>query len=186
MFTDLAEAYITLLDHPAQTDPADLDDKLAYVYKYFLPLLKDKLREDAITQHIAALIGLSEEATALLIAAEINDLFTDVSTESFSATYFSDAAWTTSALDRTDGTIDFSWDGSSPDPVVPTDNFSARWQAYLAVPATGTYTLRVEVEEADEAFKLILDDVQILQKAAGNALTSWEIEADSIQHRCTG
>ena len=66
IFKKLTEANAKLLDHPAQATAANLDAKLAYVYERFLPVLKSKLRKDAITQHIATLIGLSEEATALL------------------------------------------------------------------------------------------------------------------------
>jgi len=176
---DLDEAKATLLDHPEQATAASLDEKLAYVYEHFLPLLKSKLRQDTITQHIAALIGLSEEATALLIAKDIDVLITDLSTEGFSATYFSNANWNTSVpdvLEKVDSTIDFSWGNDAPDPLVPADNFSVRWNAYIAAPASGEYTLVVEVEEADEAFKLYLDDTLILEKTTANI--SWEKVTD--------
>ena len=171
IFSDLPEAITTLLD-PSQA--ASLDEKLEYVYGHFLPVLKSKLQKDAITQHIAALIGLSEEATALLIADDIDLIIADLSTKGFSATYFSDAGWANPVLERTDGIIDFSWGSGAPDPSVPANNFSVRWNAYIAAPASGEYTLVVEVEEADEAFKLYLDDTLILEKPAGNATTSWE------------
>lgn len=175
IFSNLSEANVILLDHPAQATAASLDKKLAYVYKHFLPVLKIKLRKDAITQHIAALIGLSEEATALLIAKNIDALITDLSTEGFSATYFSNANWNKpAALERTDGTIEFSWGNDPPYPLVPADNFSVRWRAYIAAPASGEYTLMVEVEEADEAFNIYLDDTLILEKTSADASTSWE------------
>jgi hypothetical protein len=175
VFTNLAEANATLLDHPAQATAASLDEKLGYVYERFLPVLKIKLRQDAITQHIAALIGLREEATALLIAEDIDALITDLSTGGFSATYFNDINWNNPALERVDSTIDFSWGNDAPDPLVTADNFSVRWKAYIAAPASGEYTLVVEVEEADEAFNLYLDDRLILEKPAADATTSWEV-----------
>jgi len=175
IFSDLAEANATLLDHPTQATASSLDEKLFYVYERFLPILKGKLRQDAITQHIAALIGLSEEATALLIAEDIDALITDLSTEGFSATYFSDASWNTSVLERVDSTIDFSWGTDAPAPLVPANNFSVRWKAYIAPPASGEYTLVVEVEEADEVFNLYLDDALILEKSSMDAATSWEV-----------
>jgi hypothetical protein len=180
IFSDLAKANATLLDHPAQTPPASLDEKLAYVYEKFLPLLKSKLRKDAITKHIAALIGLSEEATALLVAGDIEKLVEDLSTEGFSARYFNATDWNDSdlALERTDSTIDFSWGDEAPDPSVSADKFSVRWKAYIAAPASGKYTLVVDVEEADDVFSLYLDDILILQKAAGDAKTSWEKDTD--------
>ena len=175
VFSDPGEANATLLDHPAQAEAASLDEKLSYVYGHFLPLLKGKLRQDAITQHIAALIGLSEAAAALLIADDMDELVTDLSSQGFSATYFSDATWSTPVLERVDSTIDFSWGSAAPDTLVPADNFSVRWQAYIAAPASGEYTLLVEVEEADEAFNLYLDDALILEKATAHTATSLEV-----------
>ncbi len=172
---DLAEASATLLDHPAQAVAATLEERLTYVYERFLPVLKAKLRQDAIAQHIAALIGLSEAATAVLIAQDLDGLVTDLSTEGFSATYFSDAAWTTQALERTEATIDFDWNSAAPDPALPADNFSARWEAYLAAPASGEYTLRIDVAGADEQFRLYLDETLILEKTAADPATSWEV-----------
>ncbi|OEU69578.1 MAG: hypothetical protein BA863_17090, partial [Desulfovibrio sp. S3730MH75] len=178
VFSNLDEAKATLLDHPAQTTTARLDEKLAYVYKQFLPLLKSKLRQDAITQHIAALIGLSEEATALLIAGDIDTLITNLSTKGFSAAYFGDADWTTSILERVDSAIDFSWGGDA-----PADNFSVRWKAYVVAPASGEYTLVVDVEKADETFKLYLDDTLILEKTAAESTTSkeWVLPLNAAQ-----
>lgn len=177
VFTNLTDANKTLLDHPVQTSPASPDKKLGYVYERFLPLLKGKLRRDAIAQHIAALIGLSEEAAALLIAADIDDLITALSTEGFSATYFNDTTWNAFALERVDNAIDFSWSSEAPDTQVTVDNFSARWKAYIAAPASGEYTLIVEVEEADEIFKLYLDDALILEKILADTATSKEVVA---------
>lgn len=176
IFDNLVEAYATLLDHPATS--ASLDQKLAYVYERFLPVLKSKLRHDAITQHIAALIGLSEDATGLLIAEDVDALLTNLSTEGFSATYFNDATWTTSVLEKTDGTVNFAWGNDAPDPSIPADKFSVRWKAYLEAPASGEYTLLVEVEEADESIKLYLDTELILEKLAADTTTSWEISVN--------
>jgi hypothetical protein len=175
VFSDPGEANAILLDHPAQATSASLDQKLTYVYGHFLPLLKSKLRQDAVTQHIAALIGLSEEAAALLIAADIDALITGLSSEGFSAVYFNDASWNTPVLERVDSTIDFSWGSAAPDVLVPVDNFSVRWKAYITAPASGEYTLVVEVEEADETFNLYLDDALILEKTTADTDTSLEV-----------
>jgi hypothetical protein len=174
VFDDLAEAYALLLDHPARPTAATLEEKLAYAYEHFIPILKRRLRLDAVTQHIAALIGLSQETTAVLIAAEVDDLVEALSTEGFSASYFSDDAWTTPALERTDETIDFDWGNDAPDPLVPADHFSVRWRAYAAAPASAEYTLAVAVQEADEAFRLYLDDDLILDKIGGAGDTNLE------------
>ncbi|MCK4536571.1 MAG: hypothetical protein KAT93_06135, partial [Desulfuromonadales bacterium] len=174
VFSNLADANEMLLGRT----PAGLDERLGYVYEHFLPLLKSKLRKDAITQHIASLIGLSEEATALLISDDIEALIADLSIEGYSGTYFSDADWTTDVLSRPDRSIDFSWENTAPDSMVPADIFSVRWKAYIAAPASGTYTLMVEVEEDDEIFNLYLDNTLILEKTTTDTNTLWEINAD--------
>jgi hypothetical protein len=43
-------------------------------------------------------------------------------------------------LVRTDPKIDFVWGGESPDPLVNTDGFSARWTGEIEVPVSDTYT----------------------------------------------
>ena len=177
VFGDIAEAERILLDHPAQAPAATADERLAYVYQHYLPVLKTRLRRDAITQHIASLIGLSEAATGVLIEAQIDSLIDKLSTEGFSATYYSDATWTAAALQRTDATVDFDWDAAAPDAAVPANNFSVRWRADIAAPASGEYTLVVTVAEADEAFRLYLDDALILEKAAAGATLSLEVIA---------
>ena len=177
IFTNMNAAIATLLNHPSQPSEATLDEKLTLVYNGYLPLLKQKLHEDAITQHIAALIGLSEEATAVIIKNDLNSFISSLAQQGFSAEYFSDATFTTSVLTRVDESIYFDWGTGSPDPLVPADNFSVRWQTYLSAPSSGDYTLVVDVTEADESFKLYLDGALILEKPAANVQTSWEVIA---------
>jgi len=169
------ETFTILLDHPATAVAGTLDDKLNYVYRRFIPLLKSKLRRDAITQHIAALIGLSNEATALLIAEDVDTILTDLSTAGFSANYFDDATHTHLVHSRTDEAVDFAWGNGAPSPSVPADNFSVRWETFIVPPASGEYTLVVEVGEADEVFRLYLDDTLLWEKTAADVNTSKEV-----------
>lgn len=178
VFSDLAQANATLLDHPKQATAATQEQRLAFVYQQFVPILKRKLRADAITQHIASLIGLDDVTTAVLIATGVEQLVADLATEGFSVDYFSDSAWGTAVLlqpPRIDPTVDAEWGLAAPATVVPADNFSVRWRAYIAPPASGEYTAVVDVLEADEAFKLYLDDELVLGKASGAATTSLEV-----------
>jgi len=175
VFTIPAETRAVLLDHPAQATAATLEERYIFVYRRFIPMLKTKLRRDAIHQHLASLLGLGEESVALLVAQDVDAMMTALSTEGFSATYFADALWNAVALTRTDATVDFAWSLAAPAPAVPADNFSVRWEAYLAAPASAEYTLRVDVAEADEAFKLYLDGALILEKLAANPVTSLEV-----------
>ena len=177
IFADLAEANETLLDHPAQPTAATPEQRYRYVYRAFIPVLRTKLRRDAITQQIAALIGLSEPATGLIIAADLERLMDDLSAEGFTATYFSDPTLTTAVKRRTDPTVDFAWGTGAPDPAVPADQFSAAWEAHLTPPASGEYTFIVDVAEPDEAFRLYLDDALLLEKAAAEAMVSKEVVA---------
>lgn len=174
VFNNLVQANATLLDHPEQATAATQEQRLAFVYQQFVPILKRKLRTDAITQHIAGLIGLDDATTAVLVDDDVDQIAADLSTEGFSADYFSDAAWTTQVLQRVDPTVDVDWGAAAPAGVVPADNFSVRWQAYIAPPASGEYTAVVDVIEADEAFKLYLDGVLVLEKASAAANTSLE------------
>lgn len=174
VFQPMNAALTTLLDHPAQATPATIEEKFKLVYQSYLPLLKQKLHKDAITQHIAALVGSTGEVAAILAGNDMQPLIDSLSMKGFSAEYFSDNTFTTSVLTRTDGAIDFDWGTGTPDPLVPAGNFSVRWQAYLSAPSSGDYTFIVTVKEADEAFRLYLDGALILEKPAGNAMLSWE------------
>jgi hypothetical protein len=172
-----------VLNRPT-TDPViNKEEKLEYIYQSFLPLLKRKLQQDAVTTHIADVIGLSEAATTLLIADDFEELISDLSTQGFSASYFNDrdlTGDTNLALERVDNTVDFSWRNGSPDlKNVTADNFSVRWKTYFSAPASGEYTLIVEVEEKDEACNLYLDGELIINKDSGDNKTSFE-EAVSL------
>ncbi|MDO6433173.1 neuraminidase-like domain-containing protein [Flavitalea sp. BT771] len=168
---------ITLLDHPAQLLKKTPEEKMLFVYSNYLPLLKKKLHEDVTTEHIASLIGLSHEATGALLRSDLPALMDAIDEEGFSADYFFNTTFTgPAALTRTDKRIAFDW-GIAPDPLLPANNFSVRWQGFVSPPSTGEYTLVVDVKEADESFSLYLDDALILQKLALDPRTSWEVIA---------
>ncbi|MGZ8538396.1 MAG: neuraminidase-like domain-containing protein, partial [Flavisolibacter sp.] len=154
---------------------AALNEKLVLLYTSYIPLLKKKLRQDAIVQHIASLIGLTEDLTAILVNTGLSTLMNTLATQGYNSVYYSDINFNVIALERVDPEINFTWNDDSPDPAVPADNFSVRWNSYLAVPASGDYTLIIEVSEPDESFQLFLDDIMILEKTSGDAMTSWEI-----------
>jgi hypothetical protein len=175
VFDDLTETYKVLLDHPTQPKATALAEKLLFIYNKFLPLLKTKLRKDAITQHIASMIGLTQEAAELLISADLESLVTSLPQEGHTGVYYSDAAWNTNVLERIDSDINFDWAAGSPDPLVPSDNFSVSWESYISAPASSVYTFITEVEEDNEEFQLYLDDALILEKKSVNTGTSFEV-----------
>ncbi len=185
IFTDLTEAEKILLDHPKQVTPSTSEEKLQYVYDSFLPLLKEKLRNDAIIQHIAALTGLSNESAAIIAKDDFENIVGSIAIEGYSAEYFQDNTFGVSALQRTDTDINFEWAGA-PDASIPAgDDFSVRWQSGLVPPSSGEYTLIVDVTQDNEVWDIYLDEVLILSRTAGDSL-SMEVIVElnaSIMHK---
>src|SRR5207245_1510278 len=62
-----------------------------------------------------------------------------------------------------------------PVPAVPGDKFSVMWEAQLAPPASGEYTLILTVAGADEAFRLYCDEALLLEKTAAESALSKEV-----------
>ncbi len=149
----------TLLYRPDTPPEPELGAKLLLLYEKYVPLLRKKLRRDSITQHIAALVRLDEETTAVLIGEDIDGIIGSLAKSGLSA-----SSTTNMAFSRIDETVDFSWGAGSPAAVLPADNFNVNWEAYLCPPSSGDYALVVRVKEQDEAFRLFLDGVQVLKK----------------------
>jgi hypothetical protein len=170
-----------LLNRPAQDPPATPEEKSRYVYGFYLPLLKQKLREDALVKNIAPLIGLSEPSTSLLIKADISWLLENLPQGGHSGSYFNLDAPDTILLSRIDPEINFSWSEGAPEPIVSADNFGVRWESYLLPPSSDDYTFMVSVAEADESFDLYLDDILLGAKPAGDQRLSLEFSAGSLQ-----
>lgn len=63
-------------------------------------------------------------------------------------------------LTRTDEQVNFNWFTGSPDPKVPTENFSARWAGVIVPPVTGTYRLGMN---ADDGVRIFLDDKLLVE-----------------------
>ncbi|MCP3672142.1 MAG: hypothetical protein GY814_17275, partial [Gammaproteobacteria bacterium] len=177
---ELGQLNEKLLDRPVPDQTISLETKLDYIYQSFLPMLKERLKQDVVVTHIAGLIELGEVSTRLLIAKDLASLTTELSTQGFSATYFSNMSFNEDVgetVPRTDSVIDFAWIKAPPEkrnlPV--SDSFSVRWESYIAVPTNGDYTLIVAVDGEDESFKLFLDGEPILGKEPGDEKTSFEI-----------
>lgn len=63
-------------------------------------------------------------------------------------------------LVRLDSNLSFNWGGGSPDPLIPNDNFSARWTGVLTSPFSGDYELRVRSDDGIRVYlngKLVID-----------------------------
>jgi hypothetical protein len=73
-------------------------------------------------------------------------------------------------LTRNDEHVQFNWGTGSPDPVVPADNFSARWTRTIEF-AAGVYIFSVR---ADDGVRLYVDNLLLIdawQTGVGQANT---------------
>ncbi|MFI5932262.1 PQQ-dependent sugar dehydrogenase [Actinoplanes sp. NPDC051494] len=77
-------------------------------------------------------------------------------------------------LTRTDPAVDFTWDGGSPAPEVPDDDFSARWskKEYFA---GGRYTFTAVT---DDGFRLLLDGTTVLSRWPAQPGTAYDWTGD--------
>jgi hypothetical protein len=65
----------------------------------------------------------------------------------------------TAVFNRIDPAINFMWVYGSPDPAIPDDFFSIRWNGFLSVPTTGIRRLRTMV---DHGVRVFVNDVEII------------------------
>jgi hypothetical protein len=175
--SDMPGALLILLNRSEQTSQPTPEEKAQYVYLHYVPLLKNKLSKDVLVAHIAPLAGLDEAVTAELMENDLQQLVDEFSQAGYSAAYFGNSSFTGQpVLERIDSEIDFAWGTEAPDPQVPADQFSVRWDALIAPPATEDYTLVVKVQQEDEAFTLYVDEAVVLQKSASHQQLLWEVE----------
>lgn len=81
-------------------------------------------------------------------------------------------------LKRTDADLNFNWFTETPTPLVPTDNFSARWTGTLTPPVSGTYRLGAS---ADDGVRIFLDDKLFVEdwRDRGAKITTKSIELEA-------
>jgi PA14 domain len=92
------------------------------------------------------------------------------------ATYFPTPTLTGEPVQRVEplqGGFEITWRDGSPGPTIPADNFSARFEGFIAIPESGWYQFRAE---ADDAARLFIDDQKIIDMPADNQNQSRQIE----------
>jgi hypothetical protein len=72
---------------------------------------------------------------------------------------------------RTDKAIDFNWGEEAPDPNVPADNFSVRFNADLQVAVDGTYMLH---GTADDGIRVYLDNELLIDAWVDQGMTEYD------------
>ena len=70
---------------------------------------------------------------------------------------------------RTDPNVDYTWDGASPAPGVPGENFSVKWTGTLTPPKTGTYTFGLT---SDDGSRLFINGKQVIDNWRDQAPTT--------------
>lgn len=70
---------------------------------------------------------------------------------------------------RTDPKVDYTWDGASPAPGVPGEDFSAKWTGTLTPPKTGTYTFGLT---SDDGSRLFINGNQVIDNWRDQAPTT--------------
>jgi hypothetical protein len=73
-----------------------------------------------------------------------------------------------SAFSRVDPTVDFDWGSASPDPRLPTDNFSVSWTGQLLAPSTDDYTFRTT---SDDGVRLWIDGALVIDDWTAHGAT---------------
>ncbi len=88
-------------------------------------------------------------------------------------TYYRGVYFGEKALTRTDAVIAFNWEGTSPAPELPRENYSVRWTGFLQAPKTGTYTL---VVTADDGMRIWLGNGIVLDEWRPQPPTTFRVQ----------
>lgn len=79
------------------------------------------------------------------------------------------------ALERTDADIRFQWTLFSPDPALPYDFFSVKWEGLIMPPATGRFQLGID---GNDGYRLFLDDSLLIDTWRGQSYHTTLAEVD--------
>jgi hypothetical protein len=91
------------------------------------------------------------------------------SLNAFTGCYYTDQTLTSLALIRTDQSINFDWGGGSPDPAIPVDHFSVRWQGNFQFNA-GDYTFSAT---GDDGIRVLIDGIPIIDQFHDQPATTY-------------
>ncbi len=168
------EAIQLLLNRPELQNPPETQDKLQWFYKQYLPFLQLRLKQNIVVQGLAGALNLQETHIRDLIGNRMETLIHQLSAQGLSASYYSDANFSNLLVQQVDRQIDFDWADTSPDPLIPSDNFSVRWEGWLLPTESEPITFVVSLADEDDLLKVWIDEILILDRQPNQAL---ELEA---------
>jgi hypothetical protein len=114
-------------------------------------------------------------AALLLFVAYVATCFGSAEEPRWRATYFADDAFTGASLVRWEEALRFHWGRGSPDPAVPRDHFSARFETCLVLPSATRVAFLLTSD--DDAF-LDVDGERVLGLPGVHRLRSKGVELD--------
>jgi hypothetical protein len=88
------------------------------------------------------------------------------------ASYFNDANFSNKQLERVDARINFDWGAYSPDPRIPADNFSVRWEGSIQSRYSESTTLTLQ---ADDGVRVYLDNKLVLDAFNARGLNTHSV-----------
>jgi len=161
------EAYQNLLNHPAQVSPLSLAASYQWFYTYFLPFLKNQLKESAIIDGVAQITGLDDRTTSILINKDLPNLLTWLSASGLTATYYNNGAFTAPAsVTETDESLSFDWIQSDPS-TISSNPFSVSWQGWICPSVTDEYTFITDLLNCT-SLNVLINNVQVITASASS------------------
>jgi len=157
------------IDWPIMTNtPNDIEPLLAALYRFKEINKAGEPAEFVIATKVADSANKAE-------AAKVAEGPCDVpGTNTFNACYYEGTNFDKFLLQRNDtNPLDFSWGESSPDPLVPNENFSASWVGNFDFDAA-TYVFTIT---GDDGVQLLIDDKKVDLMYDGTTKDGWVDQA---------
>jgi hypothetical protein len=129
------------------------------------------LTNSAIIQAIAAVTGqpISAVASASFISSALVGNGTGLVGQYYANTLYTDP-FAGTPLVRTDPTVNFNWNTVSPDPSIPTTDYTVRWTGMVQPMFTGNYTFYTTT---DDGVRLRVNGQELVNRWSPQSPTTW-------------
>ncbi len=132
------------------------------------------------TQNIRMRFAAPLRKPALTPALEPLEARCLLSGDGLTASYFKTVDLTGPAITQIDPKVDFNWGAGSPDPSIPVNRFSARWEGYLVPQFTERYTLYAG---SDDGVRVFLNGQKIIDGWRDRGYTTDSAQIDLVAGR---